>query len=417
MFWQYYEIEYISLIQVKSQLNLSTTEFQDLSEQLEESTNVVTLLGFLTVLHDSITATSAAIGWPNYIEAADHLQQTQLKMAELQDVTDGRRSHTDIKIFEAIQSTFQQQRSELIWDVGEIWSSSVKWTLPSQTGKQAKADQVSITVQCSEEAKNTIAEVAQAMYHLDALEPKLKQFGARLLEHFVKPIVMANSTQKVPELKENTMGAAKELTIKYTRSKKSKKQEQTLVSIVLSSIQSVFQFLHENLFTIQVQKKKGGVKELAKVSLMTLLGDLIAEQLLELIINGCLAQSIPTSNKDLDGFLEVIDLTEILQKHLITVGVLPSTNTSLLEYVNNVNVLFANKKSQEILEKSRLLMTSEIHSMVRVTNKKPLGELPSLLPGGKSSSKGSSGNGQQGSLGTDVQLSASTFQLPDCHIR
>ena len=53
--------------------------------------------------------------------------------------------------------------------------------------------------------------------------------------------------------------------------------------------------------------------------------------------------------------LQVISRTEKFQASLIKVGFLSSACTALTDYTSNVNVLFANKKSQEILEKARLI--------------------------------------------------------------
>ena len=94
---------------------------------------------------------------------------------------------------------------------------------------------------------------------------------------------------------------------------------------------------------------------------------------------------------------------------LIKLGFIQSDNRILLDYVDNINALFANKKCQSILEQARDLMTSSLHESVAVSEDKPVGEWPPLLPGGVKKSKVPDAMGDH--------LSENTLRLPKCRVR
>ena len=90
-------------------------------------------------------------------------------------------------------------------------------------------------------------------------------------------------------------------------------------------------------------------------------------QVLEGIVKDCLAHAIPSSSKELESFHEVIAITQKFQDKLVALGFMDDSSRTLLDYVQNVNVLFANKKCQSILERARGLMTTDIHDTVLVS--------------------------------------------------
>lgn len=91
--------------------------------------------------------------------------------------------------------------------------------------------------------------------------------------------------------------------------------------------------------------------------------------MLEGIVKDCLSHAIPSSTKELENFHEVVSITQKFQDKLVALGFVSNSTRTLLDYVQNVNVLFANKKCQNILEHARGLMTSDIHDTVLVSEK------------------------------------------------
>lgn len=105
-----------------------------------------------------------------------------------------------------------------------------------------------------------------------------------------------------------------------------------------------------------------------------------------------------------------IEPTKAFQDILVNLKFIPEDDNALEDFVKNINVLFVNKKSQNILLHARDLMKSELHNTVKVSDQHPLGELAEKdAPSDKKSRKLE--------LASSCQLSTDTFKLPPCQIR
>jgi len=77
----------------------------------------------------------------------------------------------------------------------------------------------------------------------------------------------------------------------------------------------------------------------------------MTKRLFECIYNECLSHAIPQNSSGSDKwdkYNETVRLTERFQDMLSGLKLVSSNEMSLLDYLNNVNTLFANIKSQEI---------------------------------------------------------------------
>jgi centromere/kinetochore protein ZW10 len=80
-----------------------------------------------------------------------------------------------------------------------------------------------------------------------------------------------------------------------------------------------------------------------------------------------LAPGIPSTVETLPDYDTVISDTEALQEFLVEAGLLPPTNVAILNYTRNVDALFANKLSQELLVKARDIMKEDLFVTVPIT--------------------------------------------------
>ena len=109
------------------------------------------------------------------------------------------------------------------------------------------------------------------------------------------------------------------------------------------------------------------------VSLVRHIGSCLCRHLMECIYNDCLSHVIPRSTKQYETFNDIVASVEQFQTLLTELDFLGANETSLLDYLNNVNILFANVKSQEILRKASQKMTQELTQSVRISADNPLG--------------------------------------------
>ncbi|GLV33144.1 Zeste-white 10 [Carabus blaptoides fortunei] len=101
--------------------------------------------------------------------------------------------------------------------------------------------------------------------------------------------------------------------------------------------------------------------------LLGYVGKKISEQFCELLIKNCLADTVPSTPNGLDKYNnEVVVAIESLQNFLLECAFLTEENQSILEYANNVDVLFANKTCQVYLEKATIILKKDLHDMLEV---------------------------------------------------
>ena len=308
----------------------------------------------------------------------------------------------EIKILSAIQTESQIQMEKLINDLSEKWKEMVVWIVPDEKVKDG-IRRTELKLNIKGDNSNLLDKVVLGMKKIKILDEKVKKFSERLYEQVVEPLMKYSGCV----VSDTETGQAKILTISFQDG--SDTPAPTPLQMY-GNLDKVLRFLNPNLLYVVVGE--GITENDPPVTLMDKLGNFIAEKTLRLAVKECLIKSIPTNTKDLDEFNSVIAMTEEVHKQLVQLRFIPPDNKILLDFIGNVNVLFANKKCQEILEKARGLMTTEVHNTTIVSHDKPLGELPALVDG-----VGGGKKARRDDLAVDSPLSANTFRLPKCHIR
>lgn len=389
--------------QIRGQLNHSTTEFQDLSSQLEESTCMLTVLEKLVQIHDNQKIIDQAINREEYTVAADSINAVETL---LENPINERES--EIKILSVLKASTCVQKERLMRDIRESWSKYVKWEIPQEQNvrKSGKAGSVSLIISSSKHARNVLENGTQAMHNMGILEPQLKVFGNRLMGHLIKPVVL-----KKAKVDTSTKG---DTVILQIVQKKKKDGKQEGLQDVFAKLTGMLEFINQYLLSIEIQQKSEDGSD-KKIMLMQKVAYLISQEALDFFIEECLAPSIPSNSQELDKYSQVIAYTERFHESLIKFKFISAENTGLLDYVNNVQVLFANKKCREILDKARDFMRSDLHNTVQVSAEKPQGDLPCLAEAGSKSKKMKTAENMV--LPTNITLHENTFRMPTCLIR
>ncbi|XP_013396329.1 centromere/kinetochore protein zw10 homolog [Lingula anatina] len=389
--------------EIKNQLNMSTNEFQELSTRLQETNGILEILDKLVTIHDALQAATQAIESQHFTVAAQNLELVNRELA-----SSSPQWERDLKIFQALQTEYRVQREKLIYTLGDAWSKHVVWVVPqSQDVKAGQMSMVELRFSQAEVSSSVMKEVIQAMHELHVLETKLKPFGQKCMSLIVKPIVEDART----EVHIQKHSSFKFLQVNRMVGSGSGDRHVATPNEAYDKLETVFKFLNENLLGVQIQVQSAEKQNKRLVA--EDLGQYIADDILDHIVKECLSHSIPTSNKDLDKYKGVISATEGFHKMLVKCAFITTNNSKLLDYVKNINVLFANKKCQEILERARKLMTSDIHNAIHVPSEDE--STPKPEHQGITTPQQGQINSEDGMAAHNL-LSANTFQLPPCQI-
>ncbi|CAH0556424.1 unnamed protein product [Brassicogethes aeneus] len=125
---------------------------------------------------------------------------------------------------------------------------------------------------------------------------------------------------------------------------------------VFDRITSVFVFLHEH-FDLPVS---------SDLTTLGYIGRDIRDNLSELLINNCLQKTVPSSDEGLAEYKIVIEDTEKLQKCLVECNIFTEDTMGIIEYANNIDTHFINKKCQEYMREAQAIMKKDLHDMVEV---------------------------------------------------
>lgn len=374
---------------------MSTGVFQTLNTQYKEASEILAVLEKVVHIQNTLEYATEANKTKDFSKAADALLEIQALLSK--PIT---QDDNEIKILLALHEESCVQKEKFLFDLGDQWKELVVWNVKKvneKTGEMVcklKIEKDSSSIEC-------LHKVMLAMKKFGIFEAKMQQFGNQLVKYVFKPLICDSDCQFSIHSQTNTVE------IRYILDNKSATFQQP--GEVFSKLGAVIYELIGSCF-----KRLSEVKTKEKSQcpdLMEVLGSAIADPVLELL-KECLKAAIPTNNQELESFKAVISMTQNVHQQLVDIHFISPSNSVLPDFVQNINVLFANKKCQAILEKARKLMETEIHNTVQVSSDKPLGELPPLgtdNTGGKKKRKLD--------LVNEIQLSSNTFRLPECHIR
>ncbi|XP_069118412.1 centromere/kinetochore protein zw10 homolog [Argopecten irradians] len=378
--------------EIKSQLNMSTEVVESLKRQLSEVSDVMDVLESLVQIQEGLQCISTTNNTCNFSKAAEAILNIHELLSSL---VEG--SKADVPILLALQTEYWVQKEKLLYDIGDKWKEFVSWTV--SVDDESSPQKCELEVLTGTTNLSILRDIVIVMEKLDILDSKMKSFGEKLVRYILQPCI----TNSKAVVRKSVSGQSSTLAVKYEKSDKPPPPIE-----MFKNVNQILECLNECFLQIAVDEEGEGQV------LMERLGSMVADQVLDLIVKQCLTHAIPTSNKQMDNFLEDISTTEALSQTLSELKFIPTNITTLTDFVQNVNVLFANKKCQEILEKARKLMTSEMHNSVAVSDDKPLGELPALEL--KGHDVPSSKKSRKLDLAGECKLSDNTLKLPTCHI-
>ena len=393
-------------LQIKSQLQVSTAEFSDLSCQLKQSNSILSILEKLTEIHNHLQNIEKHVKADKYVAATRCLKDIHALLCKPVD-----EGENEIRILQKLLVHYKSQEEQLKDYLHTAWNDHLKWQLPKAPDK-SKNVEVVLSISSGNQAVEVMKNASQAMLEVGILHDTVSLCAGRLLTYYVQPMV------RVVDLKYMEVSAVKynDFVVTYPPSSKETENCQAAVpnpGLVFQRLVALLHFLNRKLsFEICVEDNGSTTN----MSLLSFLGSVISGEVLELLIEECLKPSIPSSHRDIDKYNNVISQTEAFQQELVKLKFIGEENTTLYDYVCNVNVLFANKKCQQVLVDARVLMTSHIHNAVEVSEDHALGEV-TPLPNAASSSKKGRSAGEFTGLPSEAQLSAKVLKLPKCCIR
>ena len=331
----------------------------------------LTTIDIFLRIHESLQTIIDGIRRKQFLDVIEHLDSTQVMLQEIEIDND-----LDLALHKVLRTELCLQREQLLFQLTESWNDLLRWTLPDDSKRNAnKPRTAALEINDSEQYKFVMAQTTQAMYEMNILHVRLKVLCDRIVMYFVECIIQERNTliQVVTEENRSVLcvvqcpqpgGAAA-------------KPPVVPPSEIFPKLEQIFLFLHKPFCEVSIYETVEGKADKTPTSMVQKVGKCICKRLFDYIFNQSLSHTIPQGRRgDWDSFNEVVSLTEKFQELLMSLEFMPTDQSSLMDYFNNVNSLFANMKSQEILRKAHQILTGDLMTLVLVSTDYPLGRDP-----------------------------------------
>lgn len=244
-----------------------------------------------------------------------------------------------LDIYKNLKTTVMCQWEDLLTVLSENWTRMVCWSEDIHQKKQI------VTVQIKFHDSENNINVLNALDTSKQLRIEMSKLANFVLTHLLQPIVHKPATVVTDTATESLI-----LTIRM------KNQNAPSYEEVLTNMRDVFEF-----FRIKLD-----VPDYGGIQLMTILGDLISNEFSDILTKDCLVHTIPNCISELQSYGKVTSEIENFQKFLTDIGFFRNDDCSILQYANNVDVLFATKTTQYFLESARTIMKKDLSATIAI---------------------------------------------------
>ncbi|KAG5892866.1 hypothetical protein JTB14_032590 [Gonioctena quinquepunctata] len=208
-----------------------------------------------------------------------------------------------------------------------------------------KNDHKTVTLEVRKDIGN-LEEALLALFHITAVASPIHKFAKSLWNMFLVPTV--NNKVNIVAGHSDTFHFI-QITVKDTTKKSDYLQ-------VFSNLRTVLDFL-EKYFNFKLNDE---------LTALEYIGIDIRDNLSELLIKNCLQDTIPSTLEGLQKYKDVIEDTKKLDEVLRNCKMFAEDTTSIVDYTNNIDVLFINKMCQDHLITAREIMKKDMHDLVEV---------------------------------------------------
>lgn len=344
----------------------------------------------LVQVHEVLQTIAEGVRERYFLRAIEHLEAVNNLIARVRC-----QEELEHSVRKVLQTEICILREKLLYELGETWSKLLKWT-PSEA--HAPSGKVSLEVSQAEGHRDLLTTTAQAMSSVGMLDSRIKGLCDRLMVCVVKGVVSDRSTllQVVDEADTYQL---------ILQSVTASPLSPVPPSEAFQKLEQVFLFLHRPLHDIIVKGESG--KQAG--TLVEKIGENICKKLFECIYNECLSAAIPKTGIQYWGqYNEIVLLAEKFEDFLQDLDYFtPGGHDSLMDHLNNVNNLFANIKSQDLIRRAHEFMTQELMNSVQISMEHPLGNI-----------KGTESEARESYVRDCKEKSCTQkYKLPTCQVR
>ncbi|XP_022821951.1 centromere/kinetochore protein zw10 homolog [Spodoptera litura] len=242
-----------------------------------------------------------------------------------------------LEVYNTTKSIANSIKDTLLTDLLTEWTRMMTWNIKAGTRKTV----ITITL-CFDESL-AVVDILNALDRSGALADRVSEFAQFLLKEVLVPIIHTEVTvyDETPELMTVTIMHKTNYTQRY--------------DAVISNLRLLFHYLNNKL---NVDFKRD-------TTIMRMIGKEINAEFKEILTRDCLLDTIPNNINDLQTYGRITSEIEDFQNFLVLVKFC-NEDYSILQYLDNIDVLFANKASLHFLETARTIMLKDLSATMSI---------------------------------------------------
>lgn len=146
------------------------------------------------------------------------------------------------------------------------------------------------------------------------------------------------------------------------------KEGLTLIIKVISSEKMDLKSVTSNFLTLFVFVFEELNYNFGDMNLINYIGKRIQEEFFQEFINKCLQPTVPSTQEEMDKYKSVVEELIVLNRSLKEWGFFDENSTEILDFINNIDTLFAKKVSVIYLVEARKIIKKDLHDMIEVSH-------------------------------------------------
>lgn len=329
-------------------------EMEDCRQEMEQKTMADILMTVknhdcltkqLDLINFTINIICDIITCGRFVKDFDECKKVQTFSQSVETITDllqtlenPSEGFSSLSMYENVKSTALVIWENLQLDLKNQWDRMISWS------QKAAGDKDIITMDIMFDDSVQTTDVLNALSICQQLPMKVAMFSKFLLNEVLTPMIHHACTlcAETEEL----------LTITIYR----KQQDKPPYEMVMANLRHLFNFLSNKL---NFDLGKGQ-------TIIMMIGKEISIEFSDVLVRDCLIGTIPNSINELQSYGDITSDIEEFQNFLTVLRFFPDDNFSILQYVNNIDVLFADKCSQYFLEKAREIMLKDLSNTMSI---------------------------------------------------
>lgn len=291
----------------------------------------------LNLVYDAIQCGKYVKEFDDGREAASFTRAVEAVHDLLQYIEYPAEGFKDLEMYTNTKNTAQLIWENLLQDLGTEWTRMVSWSI------KPEVQNTIFTVTLSIEDSMVVVDFLKAFDKSQMLTEKVHELAQFLIKDIL-PAILHNDCTVFDENPDFMKIIASH-----------KPNYKPPYDAVIANLRLFFNYLSNRL---NVEFKKD-------VTIMRLIGKEISVDFSELLEKDCLVGTVPNNVPEMAIYGKITSQIEDFQNFLVQIKFFTG-EFSILQYVNNIDVLFADKSSQYFLETARSLMLKDLSTTVTI---------------------------------------------------